>query len=432
LHPVVTAPANIFESLLALSRQLSDSLALEPYLQSIIEHTCQLVDSEVGSILLYEEESGLLKFVAIPPTQSQILKRLRVPLECSIAGQAYTQAQPIIVQNGNDKGDIFREVDRALNFKSRSILAVPVIYRGNTLGVLEAVNKRNNANYTGDDVTILETLATYAAIAIFSSTLLDEANEAYEYMKDFERQKADFIAITSHELRTPLGLILGHAAFLHELPQDDRTRQQLNVIIHSANRLKKIFNDISNINNNKKGLTKIKWQRVSINKLIGDVCQSFVSRAQEKNISLTHNVPERDLTARMDIEKIDIAISNLIENAITYSSQGGHVLVTAEELPGYVKISVIDDGIGIPAKDLNKVFEQFYQVQSHTTRCHGGMGLGLSVAKVMVEIHGGQIWVESVLGKGSNFSILLPTNYQPETKKGSTATQIKTDNYHSN
>jgi signal transduction histidine kinase len=424
LHPFETTTANTLESLLALSRNLSGSYSLEPFLQLIVDSARQIAGSEVSSILLYEEESKLLKFVTASPKQSHILKRIRVPLECSIAGQAYARSQLVIVQNGSDTGNIYREVDRLLNFESRSIIAAPLIYRGYTLGVLEAVNKRNNAHYTGEDVTILETLASYAAIAIFSTMLLDEADETYEYWKEFKRQKSDFIAITSHELRTPLGLILGHATFLRELTTDEQSRQQLDVIVRSANRLKKIFNDLSNINNNQNGHTKVKWQKISINNLIRNVCQSFIEQAQEKNISLECNVPEADITARIDTEKIDLAISNLVENAITFSNPGGHVTISAEALPGYVQISVIDDGIGIPVKDLQKIFQRFYQVQVHNTRCHGGMGLGLSVAKVMVEIHGGQIWAESELGKGSNFSILLPINSQPKIKKTTAALQI--------
>ena len=114
-----------------------------------------------------------------------------------------------------------------------------------------------------------------------------------------------------------------------------------------------------------------------------------------------------------DDEKIVIALSNLVKNALTFCDDYGHVLVKAESLPGYVKVSVVDDGIGIPAKDLHRVFERFFQVESHMTRRHGGMGLGLAVAKVMVENHGGQIWAESTEGKGSTFSFLLPTGGNP-------------------
>ena len=100
----------------------------------------------------------------------------------------------------------------------------------------------------------------------------------------------------------------------------------------------------------------------------------------------------------------------MVKNAIVFTDPGGHIFIVAGRIPGYIKISVSDDGIGIPARDLPHIFERFYQVESHLTRKHGGMGLGLSVARVMVELHGGHIWAESLEGKGSNFTLLLPVN----------------------
>jgi len=123
---------------------------------------------------------------------------------------------------------------------------------------------------------------------------------------------------------------------------------------------------------------------------------------------LTTETTLDDQFVEADETKISIAVGNLIKNAITFTDANGHVTVKSESLPGYVKVSVIDDGIGIPMKDLPHIFERFFQVESHLTRRHNGMGLGLSVAKVMIEMHGGRIWAESMEGSGSNFSFLLP------------------------
>jgi signal transduction histidine kinase len=109
-----------------------------------------------------------------------------------------------------------------------------------------------------------------------------------------------------------------------------------------------------------------------------------------------------------DEVKLSIALSNLIKNALQFTEAGGHVTVKIQEASGYFKVSVIDDGIGIPARDLPRVFERFFQVETHLTRHYGGMGLGLSVAKAMVELHGGRIWAESEEGKGSVFTFILP------------------------
>jgi two-component system sensor histidine kinase VicK len=117
--------------------------------------------------------------------------------------------------------------------------------------------------------------------------------------------------------------------------------------------------------------------------------------------------------ALRDSEKIGVALTNLIKNSLTFSNPGGHVQVKAEAWRKDIKVSVTDDGIGIPSKDIKRIFERFYQVESHLTRRHGGMGLGLSIAKIMVEMHGGRIWAESVEGQGSRFTFILPIKHQP-------------------
>jgi len=396
------------ERLVEVSQLLNQGFELEPFLQKIADCICELTLSQAGSIFLYEEETGLLKFVAAPRSHKDSLKRIRVPLENSIAGRAYTQGQPVIVQNARLEPLVFREVDQVLDFETQSILAVPIIYGGHPLGAMEAINKFGSAHYNEEDVTILESLASYAAIAFFTTALLEEVQIAHQNLEELERMKSDFIAIASHELRTPLGLILGHATFLQETIQDKQVNNQLDVVVRNAERLKEIIEQMSNLNAPQIGKMRVRRSQVSISPLIQEVCKSFGKAARRKHITLTVEVSPSDLSVEADAEKITLALGNIIENALAFTNENGHIWVRAERVPGHVKVSVIDNGIGIPAKDVQRVFDRFFQVESHATRRHGGMGLGLSVAKVMVEMHGGQIWAESVEGKGSNFSFLLP------------------------
>jgi signal transduction histidine kinase len=140
------------------------------------------------------------------------------------------------------------------------------------------------------------------------------------------------------------------------------------------------------------------------------VVDTFKGEARNKGVTLSATVAKGDLSIEGEAGKISIALSNLVKNAITFTDAGGHVFITAEAVPGYVKVSVVDDGIGIPPKDLPHIFDRFFQVESHLTRRHSGMGLGLSVAKVMIEMHGGRLWAESVQGRGSNFTFILPVD----------------------
>jgi signal transduction histidine kinase len=396
--------------LLKLSRQLNADIELEPFLQILVESICDLTESETGSLFLFEAETGLLKFVASPRSSRNKLKQIRVPLEHSVAGEAYTNRRPVIVQDARDDERIFRSVDKELSFVTRSIIAVPITYRQESLGVLEAVNKLGDAQYSEADVMILETLASYAGTYLFNSILYEEALQATQALEEMEKKKSDFLAIASHELRTPLGLIVGHASYLREMADlGEQYSAQLDVILRSAMHMRKLIEDMANTHLAASPRSRLKRKSFSINQLVNDVVSSFMDQAVQKKISMRADVPAQPTMIQGDDDKLAIALGNLLKNSLMYSGPGGHVLVRVETLPGFSKVSVIDDGIGIPAKDLPHIFDRFYQVESHLNRRHGGIGLGLSVAKVMVEMHGGQIWAESVVNKGSNFTFLIPS-----------------------
>ncbi len=397
------------ERLLEVIRNLSTALETEPFLQTVIAIASELTASEVASILELDETGNQLQFVAMPWFHRDALQAVKVPLEKSIAGWVYQKGQPLIVQDASSDPRFYKAVDHAAGFETHSILAVPLFFKGQPIGVLEAVNKMNNTNYTEEDVTILETLASQAAITIQNSILERRLQTAYDELAQLDRLKNDFVAITSHELRTPLGLILGHATFLREIA-DEKHHEQLDVIIRNATRLKEIIDSLANVDNYQSGTARVRRRSVSIVRIIEEVVVSFQDEAQQKQVALQMNAGKDGLLVEGDARKIAIALSNLVKNAITFTNSGGHVFVTAEQVPGYVKVSVIDDGIGILAQDLPYIFGRFFQVESHLTRKHSGMGLGLSIAKIMIELHGGRIWVESVEGKGSNFVFLLPLN----------------------
>jgi signal transduction histidine kinase len=400
------------QRLLDLSRNLSLSLDLEPFLQQVLSAASELTSSEVASVLEVEESGGQFRFLAVPWFHREPLKAVRVPVKGSLAGWVYQNVKPALVADVPADGRHFKGADQAAEFVTRSLAAVPIVYKGETLGVLEAVNKIGNAHYTEDDLTILETLASQAAVALQNARLMDRVQKSLNEMAQLDKMKADFIAIASHELRTPLGLILGHSTFLREIVTEEH-KSQLDIIVRNAMRLKEIVDNMANIDNVQRGMASLRRRSVSIRLVIEEVLDSFHEEAREKRVALRKEIKPDDILIEGDASKIAIALSNLVKNAIVFTDSGGHVMVAAEQIPGYVKVSVMDDGVGIPARDLPHIFERFYQVESHLTRRHGGMGLGLSVARVMIEMHGGRIWAESVEGKGSNFTFILPHEPDP-------------------
>ncbi|MEK6222998.1 MAG: cell wall metabolism sensor histidine kinase WalK, partial [Chloroflexota bacterium] len=166
----------------------------------------------------------------------------------------------------------------------------------------------------------------------------------------------------------------------------------------------------SKVNNFQSGKSRVRWHEVDINKTINETVGSLEVAAAEKDVKISIELEEDNLAIDGEEEKIGIAISHLLRNAIAFSQEGGQVIVRAQKLSGYAEIIVKDFGIGIPKQDFTRIFDRFFQVEKHMTRRHGGMGLGLSVAKMMVEMHNGRLSVQSEEGKGSTFTILLPAS----------------------
>jgi len=410
--------ASKLEFLPAVIRGFGSASDTEELLLRLTTAAIDLTGSASASVLEFDESSNCLRFVAVPWFWRQLLKDFLVPMDKSIAGWVFANNKLQIVQNVKKDPRHYTVVDQATNFTTASLLAVPMAYKGVTIGVLEVVNKGDNLHYTEDDATILEILALYAAMILWNSSLERQIQDIRNEFAELDRMKSNFIAITSHELRTPLGLILGHATFLRESVSDEN-REPMDTIIRNATRLKEIIESLTEVDNYEAGVARIRQNSISIPSIVREVVSSFQDMAAIKNITLQEDIRDEDLQVEADANKITVAVSNLIRNALTFTNGGGHVLVMVESVTGHVQVSVQDDGIGIPASDLGRVFDRFFQVESHLTRRHTGMGLGLSVAKTTIELHGGRIWVESVEGKGSTFSFLLPlrpTQVKPAEK----------------
>ncbi len=395
------------ERLLEVSRTLSTTLEPQAVLKAVIQAAMELTKSEAASILLYDEESNQLHFAAATPGHWERLKDQAVPLRGSIAGKALAQRKPIIEANVARSPQHFQQVDHALRFTTRNLIAVPLLLERRPLGVLEALNKPGG--FTAEDADTLQTLAAHAAIALHNARLMKEARQAYEELQKVDQMKSDFIAIASHELRTPLGIILGYATHLQEV-LDEPYKGPMQTLTRAALRLKDIVEELSQIENYQQGRTVLRLQRIDLNALLQEVVAAFQPQAAERHIRLELHLPQTSTPAKVEPEKIRVLLRHLLRNALTFTDPGGRVEVALQPLQDYLQILVTDTGIGIPAQDLRRIFERFYQVEKHLTRRHGGLGLGLAIAKAMAEAHGGTIWAESEEGKGTTMVVVLPRN----------------------
>ncbi len=404
---MIPARINLPVQILELMRNLSSINELELYLHSILSVAAESTNSASASLLEYDEVTKDFYFKSMLWFQGDQVRSAHVPVQGSVAGAVFLYNKPVAIDDVSKDNRHYKKIDELAGFVTKSILGVPVAYNEKTVAVLEVFNKKEK--YTEEDIFIVEVLASLAGAALHNETLEKKIQATQEEARELEQLKNEFIAIASHELRTPLGLILGHATFLKELINSPDYEEQIDTIIRNATRLKEIIENLTRVDNYETGSALLHSTKASVSRIIEDVAISFNDMAKKKNITLkTETPPGQDLLVDIDGTKIAIVLSNILKNAIAFTNENGLVIMRAEQHPDYIKVSVQDNGIGIPAKDINHIFDRFYQVESHLTRKHGGMGLGLSVSKVMIEMHGGRIWAESEEGTGSVFSFLLP------------------------
>jgi len=395
------------ERILEVGRELASTMALEPLLRKIVVMAAELTDSKGASILLQDTYTGELRFrTAVGDPQ---LADIPVPIEGSIAGTVLTSREPLIVHDARADPRHYKEVGQRIGSETRSLLAVPLQIKKRCIGVLEAVNKLGDQEFSEEDVETLMALAAQAAIAIENARLVEALRKAYEQLGQLDRLKSDFIAVASHELRTPLSLILLYAAVLRQR-LGDAAEAQLDAVQRAAMRLKNIIDTMLNLRYLETGQMDLKPTQFDLRTEVQGACEDYEALAEAGGLVLKAELPDEPVPICADREKVRVMLDNLISNAVKFTPPAGRVRVVACGRGNEVEVMVTDTGVGIPAHELERIFDRFYQVEDHMIRRHGGMGLGLSIVKGLVELHGGSVRAESVLDQGSRFVVVLPVD----------------------
>jgi signal transduction histidine kinase len=239
----------------------------------------------------------------------------------------------------------------------------------------------------------------------------EELKAANESLRQLDRVKADLVSAVSHELRTPLTSIRGFAEFLEDGIGGQLSPEQQDYVRHIQSntlRLQRLVDDLLDFARLEAGTFKLAFRSSDLRTSLTEVIESMEPLAQERQVLLDSALPAESLFIDADTGRVEQVLINLITNAIKFTPAGGRVIVSAHRAPEHVELSVQDTGIGIAGDRLPQVFHKFYQVDATTTRAQGGAGLGLTIAKALVEAHGGTIGVESELNHGSNFWFTLP------------------------
>jgi two-component system sensor histidine kinase BarA len=242
--------------------------------------------------------------------------------------------------------------------------------------------------------------------------------QMYVQLKDMDRLKSSFLATVSHELRTPLTSIIGYSEMLSEGLVGGLNSEQteyVRTIMEKGDTLLRLISSILDVTQIEAGKVRLTFEPLSVGDLVASALSSVRPQAQKKGLTIDVKLPARGVEARGDREKLRQVMVNLLSNAVKFTPKGGWVLVLVTEVKHQPELGsegwrfvVQDSGVGIPGDQLDKIFQSFYQVDNSSTREFGGAGLGLAIVKSYVEGHGGLVKVQSELGQGSRFEVVLP------------------------
>jgi signal transduction histidine kinase len=398
-----------------VGQAVSSTLDLQTVLSAIVGHAVQLSATNGGVIYEYDEALQEFHLRASYRMEEEIVEALqKTPVHPGqgATGQMATVRAPVQVTNILEEreytGTRVRPMLARLGY--RSVLAVPLLREGRILGAL-TVWRKEAGNFSPEVVNLLQTFAMQSALAIQNARLFREIEDKGRQLEAANRHKSEFLANVSHELRTPLNAIIGFSEVLQEKffgELNEKQAEYTDDILSSGRHLLSLINDILDLSKIEAGRMELEVTTFYLPDAIENALLLIRERASRHGIKLDRVIDDRlgDFTG--DERKIKQILVNLLSNAVKFTPEGGQIKVEARLGDSAMIISVTDTGIGIAKEDQEAVFEEFRQVGSNYAQKREGTGLGLSLTRRFVELHGGKIWVESEPGKGSTFTFTLP------------------------
>jgi signal transduction histidine kinase len=370
--------------------------------------------AEKGLVLLYDAQRR--EMIAQAPgfgLSREQVSQVRYPVDGEPRDRwNFRRNGPLISNHAASDPHLLPEMVALLGL--RSALVVPLTLGPQILGLLLVADRAGNAPFRDEDLGVLQAVGGQASVSVENQRLHEQIKEANARLQEYDRMKSEFVAIIAHDFRSPLMAIRGFAELVLEdtdLPLESR-QEFMQTIIDQTDDLARLANDTLLISRMETGEIQYEWQDVELAPLILEAVPLGLSRH-----SVQTDVPAALSTIVADGDRIKQIVTNLLSNAVKYSPEGGAVTVRVSQRGDtHVLIEVADQGLGIPADQVGRLFQKFERVRSDDHLRISGTGLGLYICKKIVEGHGGQIWVESEVGRGSTFSILLPVDARAATQ----------------
>lgn len=393
------------------SRAIVARLDLGEILQLIVERARTLLSTDTSFLSLLNEEGRALQMAASVGVRTEALKRLRLELGQGLAGAAIQAGGPVIVDDYFAAAELKGRALEVLREEGIvSGIAAPMLTEGRLLGVLYVFNRRPT-RFSSSDAAVLGALAAQGAVAIEHARLYQAERERVERLQQLDQLKNEFISITSHEFKTPLTVIQGWAELLRSRPisslDEEHVRRALDSIYSEASRLADIVEKVLNVSRIESGVLPFHPRRFRLFDTVNAVVNRMAVQARQRGIEIEVYVDEA-LEVYSDPALVEQILVNLIGNAVKYTFDNTTIFVQASAQEGMALVSVKDQGPGIPPEDISRLFTRFVRLVRPGVPAKPGAGLGLYITKRLVEMHGGRIWVESEVGKGSSFKFTMP------------------------
>jgi signal transduction histidine kinase len=394
-----------------VGRAVASSLDVEAVLNTIVTRAVELSQADGGAIYSYDAEQKVFRLAeahGLEASVVQTIRTTRINENESQMGEAARTQQPVLIPDLSAIPNYpLRDLTIAAGFNSA--LVVPLIGPEGTVGTLVVQRKQTGA-FPASTVGLMQTFAHQSVLAMHNANLFQEVEEKGEQLAIANQHKSLFFANMSHELRTPLNAVLGYTELIvdglyGEIP--DKAKEVLDRVQVNGKHLLGLINDVLDLSKIEAGQLSLSLEDYSMKSIVDAVAATTGSLAHAKGLNLKTAVSEGLPVGHGDERRLTQALLNLVGNAVKFT-EAGEVEIRARATNGTFDVAVRDTGPGIAPHDQARIFEDFQQVDNTSTRYKGGTGLGLAIARRFVEMHGGSLTVESVVGAGSTFHMRVP------------------------
>jgi two-component system, NtrC family, sensor kinase len=395
-----------------VGQAISSTLDLQTVLSTIVARATQLSGTDAGVIYEYDEHREVFLPRATEHLEAEIVETmLATPVRKGEGATGRLAEAPVPIQVPDILAAPAESRVRGALVHSgyRALLAVPLVRENRLLGGLTVIRKATG-EFATEVVELLQTFATQSALAIQNARLFREIEEKSRQLAAASQHKSEFLANMSHELRTPLNAIIGFSEVLTDRmfgELNEKQEEYLKDIYASGTHLLSLINDILDLSKIEAGRMELELTEFDLPTALDNALTLVRERAGRRAIALQMHVDERLGQIHADERKIRQVVLNLLSNAIKFTPEGGRIEVGALPKDGFVEVSVSDTGVGIAPEDQAAVFEEFRQVGTAEKKAEG-TGLGLTLCRKFIELHGGRIWVKSEIGVGSTFAFTIP------------------------